>query len=66
MTIEITRRRVPRPELPSLAHIADADQRLYLRFYLRSHMERDQEIARARCAKYGVEYATARDEARKE
>ena len=57
--------KVPRPDLPSLAHIADADQRLFLRMYLRSNMERDQAIARARCAKYGVEYEKARDEARR-
>lgn len=56
--------RVPRPELAALAGIADADQRLYLRMYLRSNMDADQEIARRRCAAWGVDYETARDEAR--
>lgn len=40
---------IARPELPSLAGVADADARLYLRFYLRSKQDADQEIARARC-----------------
>lgn len=56
--------RVPRVELPSLAGIADADQRLFLRMYLRSNMDSDQEIARRRCAAWGVDYQQARDEAR--
>ena len=61
-----TTKSIPRPELPSLAHIDNADQRLYLRFYLRSNMERDQEIARARCTRYGVDYETAKAEAREQ
>jgi hypothetical protein len=65
MPIEITWQPVPRPELPSLQRIADRDERLYLRFYLRSNIETDQEIARARCARYGIDYETARAEARK-
>lgn len=55
---------VPRVELPSLAGIAGADERLFLRMYLRSQVEADQEIARARCEKWGVDYQRARDEAR--
>lgn len=55
--------RVPRPELPSLAGIADADQRLFLRFYLRSNQDSDQDIARARCQAFGVEYEQAKREA---
>ena len=57
--------RVPRVELPSLQGITDADQRLYLRMYLRSGMDADQEIARKRCAAWGVEYQTARQEAQR-
>ena len=67
MGIEMTRDRppVPRPELPSLAGIPNADERLYLRFYLRSNIEKDQDIARARCAAAGVDYEKARAEAKK-
>ncbi len=54
---------IPRPELPSLAGIADADQRLYLRFYLRSNQAADQDIARARCTAAGVDFEEARREA---
>ncbi len=57
-------KRAPRQELPSLRSIRDADQRLYLRMYLRSLIDSDQEIAKARCAQYGIDYATAREEAR--
>jgi len=57
--------KIPRPELPSLRKIPDPDQRLFLRFYLRSHMERDQDVARARCAKFGIDYETARAEAQR-
>lgn len=56
--------KVPRPELAALAHIADSDARFYLRNYLRSNMPADQDIARARCQHYGVDYETARAEAR--
>jgi len=56
---------IPRPELPSLRGVDDADQRLFLRFYLRSNIDKDQDVARARCEQYGVEYETARDEARR-
>lgn len=56
---------VARPELPSLQGIADADERLFLRFRLRSNVESDQEIARARCLAWGVEYEQARDEAQR-
>ena len=56
---------VPRPELPSLRRIMDADARLFLRFYLRSHQDADQDVARARCAAWGIDYETARDEARR-
>ena len=59
------RTKVQRTDLPSLRRIPDPDQRLYLRFYLRSHMDRDQEIARARCATFGIDYETARAEARR-
>ncbi len=54
---------VARPELKSLAAIPDADARLYLRFYLRSNMDRDQDIAKARCAAHGIDYLVARQEA---
>lgn len=54
---------VPRPELPALAGITDADQRLFLRFYLRSNQDVDQETARARCAAWGIDYEEARNEA---
>lgn len=64
MPIDVTYAPVPRPELPSLRGIADADDRLFLRFYLRSNIECDQDIARARCAAYGIDYERARDEAR--
>jgi hypothetical protein len=56
--------RLPRIELPSLRSIRDADQRFFLRMYLRSNIDRDQDIARARCEQYGVDYQTARAEAR--
>lgn len=56
---------IPRPELPSLAGIADADARLALRFYLRSNLDRDQEIARARCRAFGINYETAKQEAQR-
>ncbi len=55
---------IPRPELPALAGIRDADQRLFLRFYLRSNKESDQDEARKRCGVYGVDYEQARAEAR--
>lgn len=57
--------KIPRPELQALQSIDDPDQRLYLRFYLRSNIESDLEIARARCDKYGIDYELARDEARR-
>ena len=56
---------IPRPELPALARVCDADQRLFLRMYLRSNRESDQEIARARCQAWGVDYETARQEAQR-
>ncbi len=56
---------VPRPELLALAHIPDADARLFLLFRLRSNIDSDQEIARVRCQQYGVEYDKASDEARR-
>jgi len=56
--------KVPRPELPSLRRIPDADARLFLRFYLRSHQDSDQDVARARCAAWGINYELARQEAR--
>jgi hypothetical protein len=65
MPIEITWQPVPRTELPSLQGIADADERLYLRFYLRSNIQSDQDIARARCERYDIDYEAARAEARK-
>lgn len=65
MSITITHENVPRPELPALARIPNADARLFLRMYLRSNIESDQEIARARCAQWGVDYARARQEARR-
>lgn len=57
--------KVPRPELQSLARIRNADERLYLRMYLRSNIDSDQDIARARCERWGIDYRTARDEARR-
>lgn len=56
---------LPRPELASLRRIPNADQRLFLRFYLRSNMEQDQEEARKRCELYGIDYEQARAEARR-
>ena len=64
MSITITREPTPRPELRTLASIRNADERLYLRFYLRSNIESDQDIARARCERYGVHYEAAKAEAR--
>jgi hypothetical protein len=58
------RTQVPRQELPSLAIIHDADQRLFLRMYLRSNIEKDQDVARQRCQEWGIDYETARQEAR--
>jgi len=55
---------VPRQELPSLQCIGDADERLYLRFRLRSNIATDQEVARARCEQWGIDYNVAREEAR--
>lgn len=57
--------KVPRPELHALRSIRDADARLFLRFYLRSNSDNDQDEARARCRTYGIDYAAARDEARR-
>lgn len=51
-------------DLPSLRTIRDPDQRFFLRMYLRSNMDSDQEIAKARCEAYGIDYQTARQEAR--
>jgi hypothetical protein len=56
--------RPPRIELPSLRGIAGADQRFFLRMYLRSNIAKDQDIARARCEAAGIDYDTARQEAR--
>lgn len=55
---------LPRVELPALATIHDADERFYLRMYLRSNMARDQDEARKRCAEAGIDYEQARQEAR--
>lgn len=57
--------KIPRPELPSLRGIADADARLFLLFYLRSNKDEDQEEARKRCATYKVDFEQARLEARR-
>ena len=57
--------KIPRTELPALARVRDADQRLFLRMYLRSNQEKDREIARARCQAWGVDYARAREEAQR-
>jgi hypothetical protein len=57
--------KIPRIELPSLRGIPDADQRFYLRMYLRSNIEKDQDEARKRCEAAGVDYQAARDEASK-
>lgn len=54
---------VPRPELPVLATISNADERLFLLFYLRSNIEKDQDEARKRCDLYGIDYTQARLEA---
>ena len=54
---------LPRVELPALATIRDADARFFLRFYLRSNMARDQDVARERCTAAGIDYAQARHEA---
>jgi hypothetical protein len=56
---------LPRIELPALASIRDADQRFFLRMYLRSNIEKDQDEARKRCEAAGVDYQAARDEARR-
>jgi hypothetical protein len=50
-----------RPITPStlLDVIANKDQRFFLRTYLRSNIEADQETARARCAQYHIDYAAA-------
>lgn len=56
---------VPRIELPVLADIPNADERFYLTRYLRSNIEKDLDEARARCEKHGINYAEARDEARR-
>lgn len=56
---------VARLELPALQSIHDSDQRLFLRFYLRSNIERDQDIARARCIQFGIDFEQARAEARR-
>jgi hypothetical protein len=55
----------PRIELPSLAGIRDRDLRFFLRMYLRSNLDKDQDVAKARCEAAGVSYETARDEARR-
>lgn len=57
--------KVPRSELPILRRIPSPDERLYLRFYLRSNIDKDLEIARARCDTYGIDYELARAEARR-
>lgn len=36
------------------------DQIFYLKMYLRSNIESDQQTARERCATYGIDYDTAR------
>ena len=54
---------LPRVELPALATMRDADERFYLRMYLRSNMERDQDEARKRCAAWALDYEQARHEA---
>lgn len=64
MGIEITWQPVPRLELPSLQSIRFSDERLFLRMYLRSNLERDQDEAKARCLTYGIDYETARQEAK--
>ncbi len=63
MATEVTWHPVPRPELPSLQGIADKDERLFLRMYLRSNMDADQDIAKARCEKHGIDYQAAKAEA---
>jgi hypothetical protein len=65
MPIDITYAPVERAELPSLRRIRDRDERFYLSRYLRSNIDSDQDEARARCEKYGIEYETARNEARR-
>lgn len=54
---------LPRVELPALATIRDADERFFLSRYLRSNMDRDQDVARTRCAEAGIDYEQARHEA---
>lgn len=56
---------IPRIELPCLRGIRDRDERFFLSRYLRSNVERDLDIARERCARYGIDFETARDEARR-
>ena len=55
---------IPRPELPSLQSIRFSDERLFLRFYLRSNKDEDQEEAKKRCRDYGIDYEQAKQEAR--
>lgn len=43
-----------------LDSIRDHNQRFFLRMYLRSNMDADQEIAKARCEFYKIDYAAAR------
>lgn len=49
-----------------LATVRDKAQRFYLRMYLRSNMESDQDIAKERCAKFGIDYTAAYQAVRKE
>lgn len=65
MPTTVTWQPVPRPELEALQGIEDRDQRLFLRMYLRSNIERDQDEAKKRCDLYGIDYQKARAEAQR-
>lgn len=56
--------KVPRHELPCLSHL-DAETRFFLTMYLRGASEADQDIAKARCATYGIDYSQAHAEAQR-
>lgn len=49
-----------KPEPTPLDSIKDRNQRFFLRMYLRSNMDADQDIAKQRCEHYKIDYAAAR------
>lgn len=63
---ELKQQQAP-PAAPSLLDtIRNTDQRFFTRMYLRSNMDADQDIARARCELYGIDYAAAYQEVQRE